>query len=152
MSEPPSTTEFEVLRFLMECSFKEAGLFWRRNSVLLAANLASFAAAFGYLTSADDPISWSARMLVGIFGVFLCAIWALTIASGRFMNHVWVSEAKQVAKSTGHPQIIAAVNQTPSDQVSKEPEFSATKLMYSLAAGFACAWILVSGIGAGGWI
>ncbi len=144
--------ELEAIKFLMDCGFKEATLFWNRNGVFLLANLATFSASFAYLTNSEQPVGWGLRIGIGLFGVILCSIWALVVQAGRRMNHVWVHEAKQVAERLNHINIKNALNGTPSDSVSKGGVPSATRLMYWLATVFGIVWVSVSLIGKGGII
>lgn len=150
---PEKPTDFESLTFLVDSAFKEGGLFWRRNNVLLAANLAGFAAAFAFVTRSDEAVHWSARLLIGLFGLFLCVLWVLVTKAGQEMNRAWIDQASLLAqRSTEIPQkeVLAALERTPSGRQSRLQAPSATRLMYFLAAGFAIGWVLVALIGKGG--
>lgn len=144
------TDDMEVIKFLMDCSYKEGTLFWNRNSVFLLANLATFSAVFAYFTSSDEPIHWVIRIGMGLFGTILCTIWILVIQAGRKMNHIWVHEARKLANEADMKQILSALNGVPSDSISKAKTQSATILMYWLASVFIIVWILGSFIGKGG--
>jgi hypothetical protein len=153
MQKLKESDDYEALKFLMECSFKEAGLFWQRNTVFASLNIASFGAAFALFRSSNETIDISNRLLVCFFGVFLCIIWALTIRSGRTMNHAWVASAKSVVKRLEHSELKTAILDTPADSaVGHSNILPATKLMYVLAFGCSIVWILVSMIGPGGLI
>lgn len=145
-------TDFETVKFLMDCAFKEATLFWNRNSVFLLANLATISASFAYLTTSDPAVEWTLRVSFGIFGVSLCTIWMLAIHAGRKMNHVWTHEARKLAALMKNKAIENALNLTPSGSVSKTSAPSATRLMYWLAAMFGLVWISITMIGNGGVI
>ncbi|WP_421895129.1 hypothetical protein [Marinoscillum sp.] len=151
--EKDKTTEnIEVIKFLIECSYKEGTLFWNRNSVFLLANLATFSAAFAYFTGSDEPIHWAIRIGVGVFGAILCIIWILVIQAGRRMNHIWVHEARKLAHNADQKEILNALNGVPSGSISKGKIQSATILMYWLAIVFMMVWIFASLIGKGGII
>lgn len=136
-------SDFDALKFLMDCGFKEASLFWNRNSVFLLANLASFSAAFAYVSS-NTGITLGVKFIMSSFGVALCLVWWKVIAAGRHMNHTWTEQAKKVAFKIGHPEIENALAGTPSNAVSKRGPRSATELMYPLTIIFATAWVLIS--------
>ncbi len=143
-------SDFETLKFLMECSFKEAALFWQRNSVMLAVNLASFGAAFSYLSSTSKPFDLTERVLICLFGMALSTVWMLLTAAGRKMNHDWVDQAREVADKLDQNQIKQALIETPSDSIDpsfnfpKPNSFSATKLMYFLAGVFTLGWLILT--------
>lgn len=165
-SEDYNQKDLELIKFYMDCAFKEAALFWNRNSVLLLANLATFSAAFAYLSGSDEPVSWFVRIGICLFGCSLCTIWVFVIRASRRMNHGWTYQAQQLAEATGHNGLNAALNSVPSAaaalkklNVSSEGEDkkvknipSATIMMYWLAAVFAVVWVIISLVGKGGII
>ena len=147
-----NTDNMEALKFLMDCAFREAALFWSRNNVFLIANLATFSAAFAYLTAEDVAIAWPVRLGLSLFGVALCVIWLLVIKAGRHMNHTWTDQAKKLAATLGSNEIQQALEGTPSDAVTKGSRTGATLLMYWLAAMFGVVWMCLYFVGTGGLI
>ena len=146
------TKNLEALKFLMDCAFREASLFWSRNNVFLIANLATFSAAFAYLTGQDTSVAWPVRLGLSLFGVAMCVIWVLVIKAGRHMNHSWTEQAKKLAATLGSDEIKQALDGTPSDAVSKESPTGATLLMYGLAIMFGLVWLCLYFVGKDGLI
>lgn len=143
--------DFEALKFLVENGFKEANLFWIRNSVFLLSNLAAVSAAFAYLTSSDTCIDWGLRVGIAAFGVLLCGVWFMVVRASRRMNHLWMDQAKIVAARLAHAEIRNALEDTPSDAVTKNSPTGATTIMPYLVLLFALAWVAISMVGEGGF-
>ncbi|MCE7993613.1 MAG: hypothetical protein HEP71_16635 [Roseivirga sp.] len=157
--------DLELIKFYTDSGFKEAALFWNRNSVFLLANLATFSAAFAYLTGSVEEVNWPLRLGIALFGISLCTIWILVIRAGRQMNHGWTYRAQLLAEEMNHAGLKNALNSAPSDAISqKTPNndsrdqkgvksvSSATKLMYWLAGVFAIIWVTISLVGKGGLV
>lgn len=146
MNDNEELNDFELVKFLTESAFKEGSLFWRRNSVILASNLALLGASFAWLTKPGSSVNLFSRSVMCAVGLLLCGIWYLLTVRGQKMNHVWVAEAQLAARKTGNPQLIRALGQTPVNSVEKQSkkDISATGLMKLMAIGFAICWILVS--------
>lgn len=158
--------DLELIKFYMDCAFREATLFWNRNNVLLLANLATFSAAFAYLSGSDEQVDWPLRIGIALFGTSLCIIWMFVIRASRRMNHGWTYQAQRLAEKMDHEGLYEALNTVPStasllkklnassEKKMKEPGNvpSATIMMYWLAGLFALIWIIISLVGKGGII
>lgn len=158
--------DLELIKFYMDSAFREATLFWNRNNVLLLANLATFSAAFAFLSGSNEEISWFVRVGIALFGCSLCIIWGFVIRAGRRMNHGWTYQAQELAKSMNHEGLQQALGEVPStaaikkkadaDSEERAPQLSntssATIMMYWLAGVFAIIWLVISLVGKGGLI
>ncbi|GEM_PF-5677755 len=156
--------DLELIKFYMDSAFREATLFWNRNNVLLLANLATFSAAFAYLSGSEVQVDWSLRIGIALFGCSLCAIWIFVIRASRRMNHNWTYQAQKLAQKMGHAGLCEALNAVPTaaavlknsgkssgdESVKSKESPSATIMMYWLAGVFAVIWVVISLVGKGG--
>jgi hypothetical protein len=135
--KPTPPSDFDILKFLMDCALKEAALFWQRNTVMLTVNTASLGLCVSYF--ANHPIDLGTKWLIGFLGIFFSVIWFFLTKIGRQMNHNYVNAAKIVANRMGNQNIISALEKMPSNTI-----LSATGLMFVMAIGFGIAWVLLA--------
>ncbi|MEL6611435.1 MAG: hypothetical protein AAFQ53_05035 [Bacteroidota bacterium] len=106
--------QLEYVKVLLECSFKEAALFYRRTAAFLIINVAGLGAAGTFVADVQKRALTSTEGLVkaeleqaqaralhavdigAIFGIGLCFVWMFAIYSSLWMNHVWIGAAKEL--------------------------------------------------------
>lgn len=90
--------KLDILKMLLDHSHREANLFWTRNNIFIISNLTAFGLAIKWAFNDTNPAPKMAKIIIGCVGILFCIIWFLFNKIGRRMNHVWVKDAKDLAK------------------------------------------------------
>jgi hypothetical protein len=138
----------EVLKLLLESSFKEANLFWIRNNLFIISNIAAFGIALKWGFSTKDPAPDIAMKIMSFIGLCFCIIWFMFNSVGRRMNHVWMEDAKVLVKSDDDIKMLtqnAFGEDTPSEAAGSTSKLnirfkSATYINYLIIILFGLAW------------
>lgn len=150
-------SKVEVLKLLMERSHAEAQLFWQRNNFMFLVSTALLGAAFNcfFLNIPDPKPANEIKTAFSISGIFLSFVWLAFNKVGRRMNHVYMQDAKNIAKND---ELLRKIfentlgDKTPSESVKKKEQplcrkiekyHSATMINYIFIFGFVAAWLFV---------
>ena len=150
-------SKIDVLKLLMERSHAEARLFWTRNHFMFITSTALLGTAFFYffIKVPTNPPPNEVKTAVSFAGLFVTLIWFMFNKVGRRMNHVYMQDAKNLAK--GNELLLSLFaeslgNKTPSESVKSKGEpffkkiekyYSATMINYIFIVGFICAWLYI---------
>ena len=117
--------------------------------MFLGVSVATLGAAVAFLTKSEMTIGWVDRIFIAFFGIALSIIWWFTTIRGQKMNHLWLSEAANLAISHREVipgELISALTATPSQSVLKTTDQlkGAASLIIPLILLFGLSWIIIS--------